>query len=300
LLLVFPVLAIGFSVLITWGQSWVLFVGQIRHSVVYWKKNYEFVREKNTFTFPRKMNLSEIKRCLYVYSENSFILVLTGLPFLIPLFLLYFRTSHLLEPNVQYLFVWIMAALTVMLMTSFWKFKVFGQAERYLDFALFPYFLLLFAFYSQMSSLLLVALLAYGFLMYIIHLIVHIYAYGTPKGEVRKQIEGYQWLNRFQDELKVISIPYTLSRYGLMYTKHVYPFTQGIPKERQHEFELIYSKYPYPPHDMKRTIEHYNIDFVVKKKKKLKQMSFHPLENCVFENSEVAVYDVRENKTDVN
>jgi hypothetical protein len=298
-ILLFSPISIAVSILISGGKTWINFVGQIRHSIVYWTRTYDFVRHKNHFYIPKSWSKREFRRALEMLSENAYILIPTGLPLCVLIILTWFHKADQYSGVVSLLFgKWIIAALLVSILTSVWKFKVFGQAERYMDFALIPYFVLGCITLNTYPPWVTTLVIAYGFIMYIIHLYVHYKVYGAPRESVERIVDGYRWFNNVPQKARVISIPYTLSRYGLINTSHIYPFTQGIPFSRRNEFELIFSRYPYPPYDLRGTISTYKIDYVVKGRKWVEDEIYQPLEKMVFQNEAVEIYDVRHLKDD--
>ena len=151
-------------------------------SVNYWK-SYDgyFIKDFNRIYFPRSLAKKELGKAVRSIDRNSYIWTIVGLPFLIPVFLLFLQSQIATLPNQfdRMFMIWTVASLGVVAVTGFWKFKVLGEAMRYNEYALVPYLILVLRLYlgDHMHNDLFVVIFVASFVIVLINLLYDIGAF---------------------------------------------------------------------------------------------------------------------------
>jgi hypothetical protein len=309
-IILFPFLAFLVSVVITRGWSWRIVKMQAKHLRLYWTDiydSYHSVRDKGSFTHLKNILTSPHKLSSLdkVYQTNPYVILIVSMPFVL-LYPLILSHSSAILPSTTLFFLnyWFLSGLILLLVTSIGKLKIFGQAERYLDFCFLPYALLTSIYIVDHLSPLVLLLILMGGGFSMINFWVRKRKRNTSQSQSEHEVKAaFQWLDGCPERLVVLPIPLNFANYGVYHTKHTYlsaAFIGLLASEKgermQKRFRELIDNYPYPTTNLEQLVKSEAVDAIVvlhsDRTKRYDTSSF----DKVFENQRVSIYEVPQTK----
>lgn len=187
-----------------------------------------------------------------------------------------------LGEGVSFLFAWFVAALVTFMMVSTRTFSFIGEADRYLEFALVPtYLLLAILLPSQMRIPILISLLLLHCVLYFAHTALFLYTVKEAKAGWSEFLDA---INE-QGETVVLSL-LSGAPWAIVYcTKHRVCFSQYLPTLYSEEGDAsFFWRYPWPHPDFSYYIEEYDVGLVAASKWAVLHCR---QEGCVYDFSEM-------------
>lgn len=266
-----PLLSLFFAFLFSGGHYREVALGHWEHSRYYQKAisgRFYLVTNKN-----RLKDLKDLFLNLYrapkkaaqtLLMNNTYLLILIKNPQLVYLFFLFFAGLSVMEGVNIFLLVWVGASLFLSLITSLKPFLFLGEADRYLEYALYPQFLLIctggllfpFAYW----------VLGYEIALYAIFITIFIYTY-SEKGRDLLDFEEAVSFIRSEEDIKRILPVYLNDALQLAYESGKgIAHCQGNFRNRFFPFEeflFFYEKvYPFPNEDLRTLMRRYKYDVI--------------------------------------
>ncbi|MEM7125478.1 MAG: hypothetical protein AAF702_04075 [Chloroflexota bacterium] len=271
LLALFPIVSLVASIVLTGGWSLRVIWGQISHLHLYWTDiydSYSYVTTKNSWKSIRDAISSfSVKASYKLYDTNSYLILLIGMPFLLLYYQLAYYADALLPTSISnYLQSWLWAGPLLMILTSIGKMKIFGQAERYLDFCFFPYAFMASLYLTVVGfTPLSVLFIIIGFGFTFVNFWVQKYRRDKNREPLTMIEEAFRWLAQVPTKQTILTIPISWAHYGVYFTKHTYISLIGLATRgnKQARFRELIGRYPLPVADLESLAERKQIHTIV-------------------------------------
>lgn len=258
--LMVPLISLLFACLFSWGHYKDIFLGHWEHCQYYRKaisRRFYMVTNKNRWadlkTLLRNFYRAPYKAAKTVLMDNTYILLVIKNPQLLYVFFL-LLTKRYTPNNVSvFLLVWIGAGLLAFCLTSLRPFLFLGEADRYLEYVLFPQFLLItmsgyaFPFFYWMAG--------YEILLYGIFVAGFVYQYSQKAKDLPEFEEMVSFIRSEESIHRILPI-YINDAIQIAYEsgKGIAHFP-GNFRERffpLQEFLFFYDKvYPFPNENLR-------------------------------------------------
>lgn len=305
------------SMALSRGQTIRVIKGQIRHSMFYVKylqKVYLWPHARTIINYFQSavfyiLNLFRNGRVWQIiqwyYSENYILhLFLTVYPqfLFFPLFSFYTQGAGV----EKFLLIWMGAGLFFFLLTKLKWVKFLGEAERYLEYALFPslFFVTEYLLLVNRKEIIYVLLLyslfsaiCYGISFYILHKKID-YDFGGTEAFFEKlnsmspgviwPVGSYNWQTLYRSKFPVLTMGCNIDESLLS----------------QDEFMLVYSNYPYPSSNFREIMSQYDVKYILSDRNTLRHYAehitdqpheFYSFINLLFETPTISVWAVKNN-----
>jgi len=267
------------SLLIWRKQGWRVIVGQIRHSLFYFRHLQRiylhrhlpslkgYIKSAAARTWGILKN-GELKGAVewYFSEPQPLHLLMTVYPqfLLVPVFLLRHEAMGLWD---RFVLVWAGAALFCFLATKIKLLLFLGEGERYLEYALFPSLWLGVRFCLENREFLLWGFLAYFMVSALYYAWAYHRTYRRADEEFGRTGKAFAQLNRMPPG---VIMPIGSFQWQTLYWSSFPVLTYGgnvderlLPSE---EFLLVYGSYPYPSEHFARIVTEYDVSYIVSDK----------------------------------
>jgi hypothetical protein len=297
-LLLFPFLCVVGAIIISKGNYWRVLVGQITHLRLYATK----LVDMHPTTIARKRWISpttwqEVAKILLY--NNVYALLITK--FAIPVLALGLVIGHTFGGVYSadaFLTAWLVSAFVVFFVISRPTFLFLGEADRYLEYAIIPGFII-FAASIDISTThqIISGIVALHLALYIFH--VNLFFRRHKATQIKGMLEMITTLRGYAPT--VILGLLGESPWVLAYcSNHRVFFSENIASLSAEELERFFWHYPYPWPDLKQYVEKYGVQLVAASKEVVANCrpegciyDFDGLEK-VFENDTHLLYQARE------
>jgi hypothetical protein len=255
----------------SWGHYKEILLGHIEHSSYYRKaisKRFYLVRAKNRWaglkTAVHQWKRAPLEAARTLLMDNTYVLLFVKNPQLVYLLVLLFAAEYTYSPGSVLLFTWVGAGVLAFVVTSFRPFLFLGEAERYLEYVLFPQLLLIslsgsaFPFFYWLAG--------YEIVLYGMFVAGFIYRYSQKERDLPKFREMIAYI-RSDPSIKNILPIYLNDANQLAYEsgRGIAHFP-GNFRERFFpikKFLFFYDKvYPFPNHNLRLLMDRYGYDAV--------------------------------------
>jgi len=264
------------ALILTWGHSWRIIKGHIRHSVFYFKHIQRVfiwpqLKTVRDYLFSLIESLRDTVRfrkwwrfVQWYYSERYFLHVLITVYPQFVFFLSWVRRWEYMSSFEQFLMIWMGAGLFWFFLTSF-KWTLFiGEGDRYLEYALLPS-LVLFTYYFMASH----RYLIYGFLVYslgsaLYYLMVFVLGHRVDDQNYEVADAVFKKLNQSPEGTIWPIGPFhyqALVRTRFPVLSHGGNIDGGLLSPQ--EFMLVYGNYPYPSDDFVEIVKRYKVSYIL-------------------------------------
>lgn len=268
------ILSFLLSIVITKGRTWQILKINYEHSVFLYKSKLYYQKFslltdfknflkvllnllKDLFSFKIKKFIKD----LYTSKSSVYRNILGFHTFLIILNFQYFN-QH------RFLYLWMVSSVIFFILTKVPNFRFIGKAERYLEFAICPSFILFSIFFVEHN------ISVYLIAVYALFGLIGIYFYN------KEFIELYKAENSDFKEVQIVFEKFNTSQLsGVIWTMHpfsyklmffsVFPilgyFAGTVNKQHSSEEELddMMGNYPYPSYDLFNIIEKYSVEYII-------------------------------------
>lgn len=266
-----PLISCLIAWLFSWGHYKDIFLGHWEHCQYYRKAishRFYMVKDKNRWTnlinLFKEFNRTPLKAARIGLMDNTYVLLLFKNPQILYLLFLFLFAKNTYGPIPAFLFVWIGAGVLVFSLTSLKPFLFLGEADRYIEYALFPQLLLItisghaFPFFYWLA--------AYEILLYGVFVAGFIYQYSQKAKDLPEFKEMVAFIRSDESIQRILPI-YLNEANRLAYEsgKRIAHFP-GNFRERFfpiQEFLFFYDKvYPFPNGNLRLLMERYRYDVV--------------------------------------
>jgi hypothetical protein len=255
----------------SWGHYKDILLGHLDHCEYYRKaisKRFYLVRDKNRWsglkTMVHEWKKSPFKASRILVMDNTYVLLLIRNPQLAYLLVLLLAGEYRYNTVSGLLFTWIGAGVLAFLLTSLRPFLFLGEAERYLEYALFPQLLLIslsgsaFPFFYWLAG--------YEMVLYGVFVAGFIYQYSQKEQDLPMFREMIAFIRRDRSIQNILPI-YLNDAIQLAYEsgKRIAHFpgnfrNRFFPIE---EFLSFYDTvYPFPNQNLRSLMDRYGYDAV--------------------------------------
>jgi len=257
--------------LFSWGHYKDILLGHLEHCQYYRKAishRFYMVKDKNQWAnltnLFKEFSRAPSKAARIILTDNTYILLLLKNPQLVYLLFLFLCTKPTYSTISIFLFVWIAAGVLVFFLTSLKPLLFLGEADRYLEYALFPQLLLItvlgnpFPFFYWLAG--------YEILLYGVFIAGFIHQYSQKAKDLPEFKEMVAFIRSDKSIQRILPI------YLEEANRLVYESGKGIAhfpgnfRERffpLQEFLFFYDKvYPFPNKNLRMLMERYRYDVV--------------------------------------
>jgi hypothetical protein len=257
--------------LFSWGHYKDVFLGHIEHCEYYRKaisKRFYLVSAKNRWaglkTVVHEWKRAPLEAARILLMDNTYVLFLVKNPQLVYLLVLLFAAGYTYHAVSGLLFTWIGAGVLAFFLTSLRPFLFLGEADRYLEYILFPQMLLIslsgsaFPFFYWLAG--------YEILLYGLFVAGFIYGYSQKEKDVPMFREMIAFIRSDRSIHSILPI-YLNDANQLAYEsgRGIAHFP-GNFRERFfpiQEFLFFYETvYPFPNHNLRLLMDRYGYDAV--------------------------------------
>ena len=264
------------------GRALWVIQGQVNHSKYYYKhlqKAFIFPNVRSTKQYISRVkevfsslnSRIDIGRILYWYYTESYIwhLFLTVYPHFVIALINGYEVRN--DPTLGFLFVWTISGFTGFLLTKFPALHLMflGEGERYLEYALLPSIIL-----SVVALLPANQPILYGWLIYsALSALFFIVQYLVRNEDTHTKNEAlFEQLSQYPAGPM---LPIGSFQWQALYRSSFPVVTYGTNIEEKYipvrDYELLFSNYPFPSGDLKKVIEHFNIDYILTDRSRLEE-----------------------------
>jgi hypothetical protein len=265
--------------ILSWGRSWMILYGQIRHSLNYFKNMQHIFLYPHVRSF--KDYRSRVTNAIRTFRWNVFLewllysetyplhIFITVFPQFFMLGYYLFKINRASSLN-WFLFIWVCSGFFWFIATK-WKPLLFlGEGERYLEYALFPSLFLAVQYLQVSAAGILYALL--------------IYSIGCALFHARQFHKIYQPLNSDYAATETIFNSLDRSPLGTVWPIGSFHY-QALARIAQHpilthgcnmdernlaEIMLVYGNYPYPSDRFSEILQKYQVSYIISDRAHLK------------------------------
>ena len=294
-LLIFPFFCAIGAVILSKGNYYNILLNQVRHLRLYATK---IVNTHPMLIARQRWKLPKTPRDIYQFLmyENPYGALITKfLVLLIAVFIIFWNHT-ISTPEGQFLSAWLISAFVIFLVVSTPKFLFIGAAERYLEYALIPAFLLLGTIFSdsQYLSFALWGLVILHTLSYFFQAAIFIKRFHTPSA-TKERLELFDKLNEQADGI-VLSLMGTAPWEIVYRTKHMICFSESLSMT-QTEYDEFFKVYPIPNVNLQYYVEKYGVNLIPASKRVLEEGSQDDDAYCLdgfrllYENSRFSLYE---------
>jgi hypothetical protein len=258
------------SIILSRGKYLEVLKQQLQHLKWYFIRNIQgkmSVSDRNSFKilieyFKTKIYKKIVSTLLF---HNTFIIVLTRFP-LVYLALYFIYESYNTNGILELLDYFIISSFIIFFISSLKWFLFIGEAERYLNYAVFFVLLKVTLFFEE-HLFYLYAFIVYGLLFYILDF----FLLNKKSNNISNDDLLISWLNNQTKELNIATIPYHLGGWRIVYdTKHNRLFMGGWSIENKALFSKYEKKYPFLDiNKADKIIDEYNLDYIFYNKQAL-------------------------------
>jgi hypothetical protein len=285
--LIVVLLSFLFSLLFSWGHYKDIFLGHWAHCIYYRKAiahRFYMVKNKNRWinliNIFRKLHRAPLEAFRSILMDNTYVLLTLKNPQLVYLLVVFFCTKFTYSAISSFLFVWTGAGVMAFFLTSLKPLLFLGEADRYLEYALFPQLLLItlsgyaFPFFFLLAG--------YEILLYGVFVAGFIYQY-SQKAKDLPEFEEMVAFIRYEKSIQRILPIYLNDANQLAYEsgKGIAHFP-GNFRERffpSKDFLFFYDKvYPFPNENLKLLMDRYRYDVVYFSKQDISKAQEHGVE----------------------
>jgi len=265
-----------FALLLSKGRAWQVIVGQVRHSLFYFKYLQRVFLHPSLPTLKgyakgagarawRLLRKGELKGAVewYFIEPYPLHLLITVYPqfLLIPLLLPRYGEMGFWE---RFLLVWVAAALFCFLATKMRPLLFLGEGERYLEYALFPSLWLGVRYCLPRWELAIWALLAYSLLSALCYFWSSLRTSREADEEFGRAERAFYELNRMPPG---VIMPIGSFQWQTLYWSCFPVLTLGGNIDgtilSHDQFLLVYGRYPYPSEDFGRIVKEFDVSYVI-------------------------------------
>jgi hypothetical protein len=297
-LLIFPFLSVLGAVILSKGHYYRILINHIDHLQLYAAKianTHRFVIARKRWKWPT--NLKEIYQ-FFIYDNAYGVLVARYLFVIFSLGLVLWNLIRWKSTGNSFLTAWLLAAFLTFLITSTPKFLFIGEAERYLNHAIIPAYLLFGIFSnSNYTIYILIGFTILHVVLYILHVTIFIRRFG--KSEIKSESELIKVLNE-QEPTILLSIFGNAPWSFLYQTEYPLCFTESLSKVyvSKEELDNFYWRFPLPRPDFNYYIKKYMVGTIAVLKRKVNECR---IDGCIynfdglqvlFENEDIILYKV--------
>lgn len=295
LLLVFPIIAGVVSIIMSGGRYYRIFTDQLAHFRLYAAK----LVHSHPMTMGRKKlwQFPKTPRDLYAFFmyKNPYGVLVSQFFVLFPAIVVAIWGAQIQTPSDAFMQAWLLAAIVVFVVVSTPQFLFVGSAERYLEYALIPaYLLLAIALPQGIQTPVLVGIVALHLVLYVLHTFVFVTRFVSLRSTAIDEL-----IDALNSEPKgcVLSILGSAPWELAVRTKHDICFSESlsIPPD---EYEKYFWRYPSPPTDLSFLINKHGVTLIPASKKEVEDAarnghhySFEQFEK-VFENRKYLLYRI--------
>ena len=269
--LIIPFLSIAFSFLLSKGYYRIIARGHWEHCRYYRNaivKRFYLVTNKNRWTDLKNLLTNLVKNPVAaartLLMDNTYLIMLIQHPqlFYIPFV---WKTIDGSAGLIQtFLAMWIFAGLIIFILTSLKPFLFLGEAERYLEYVLFPQLFLIAATDTFFSFF--YYLIIYEIIIYLAYTSIFIYTYSQKAKSLDAFKEMATFINSEPTINKVLPI-YLNDAIQLAYDsgKKIAHFPGNLRDQffKFAEFLFFYAKvYPFPNENLQALMKRYHFDTV--------------------------------------
>ncbi|MFQ5786605.1 MAG: hypothetical protein ACE5H1_01355 [Thermodesulfobacteriota bacterium] len=299
-LLIFPLLCIIGAIVVSSGNYWRILVNQVAHLHLYATQLVDLhpttlIRKK--LVWPR--NTKELASYFLFNNVYGLLMIKYSVPLIVITLLADQAIFNKPSPLGLFLVAWLVSAFSIFIIVSCHVLLFLGEADRYLEHALIPAFLLFGSFIQDdYRYLVLSGFVVFHLALYVLH--VSLLVHGQRKSYVNSLPELIAAL-KSQKPTVILSLLGN-APWELVYrADHKLFFSESMTRVyfNKEEFKRLFWRYPLPRPDMKYYIEKYQIGLipvakhvVETSKKKGCYYDFSGLDK-VFENNDYALYQVR-------
>lgn len=296
-----PLLSFGLSLLFFRLWPLKLLLSQMAHLRLYWTTllpAWPSVRERGQL----RKGLGELFKgnltsSISIFSNNPLVLLVTQTPLLLYLVFLPY-TDPSFYHKYQFLLAWLIACVVLFGATSLGKLKVFGQAERYLEYGIVPYTFLGSLILFEEPSYIRVGLLIFGFIFSLVNYFEVFYRKSRVTESNSGGEEGVKWLKSLPEAKRVLPIPLNWSHYLIHHTDHICLSTGFVGllqflerRNLEDEFKKRYSIYPFPKTPLHPLLHQEEIDYVWIKGNSSDYVNEELLKS-VFKHGDIEIFEV--------
>jgi hypothetical protein len=274
LLFFFPIFAMLISTIISKGHYLKIFSDQIGHLTLYFKKLmhvHDAVKNRNKL-FKIK-TFRDIKMLTMVHNTYLQLIVKFSLSVL-SIFLGYILVQK--DLSMLFIYSWLISSFIVFFLTSIRSLLFLGEAERYLEYSVFPAFFIFSGFLNQVNKTSIYEVLSfYLFFLTILSLIIYIFSIKSvlfprvPIQETNKQMnEMYKKTLTKLNTLpgKNVAIIRGRAPWEELYSldKNIF-FTDNfsIKYLSTVQYDKWFDGYPNPSKDLNNIIDQFNINYLL-------------------------------------
>lgn len=265
-LMIFPIACFIVAIVISKGDYWRTFKYHLSHLRLYAVKLVDI----HPITIPRKSwirpkSFGELARTLLYDNMGSILLSRFIVPLLALGLIIWNVSLNQLSNNFTFIVVWLVSAFVVFIITSRPKFLFLGEAERYLEYALLPGFIMFGALINTKYQFpLLIGLGLFHLILYGIFTILFVLKYGRDKESDFSELIAA--LNN-HDPAIVLSL-LGIAPWALAYsTQHKLFFTENLAMLGEDEWSRLFWRYPMPHPDFGMYIKDYDVELLPISKK---------------------------------
>jgi hypothetical protein len=295
--MIFPIVCFIVAIVISKGDYWRTFKYHLSHLHLYAVKLVDI----HPITIPRKSwirpkSLGELARTL-LYDNMGSILLSRFSVLLLALGLIIWNASlSQLSTDFSFIAAWLFSAFIVFLVTSRPKFLFLGEAERYLEYALIPGFIIFGALISTNYRFpLLIGFGIFHLVLYTIFTFLFILKYGRNKETDFSELIAA--LNSHKQTI-ILSI-LGVAPWALAYsTHHNIFFTENFSMLSEEEWKRFFWRYPLPHADFGIYIEDFGVELIPISKQVVENAKEHGVEYSFaglekrFENNSYSLFRV--------
>jgi hypothetical protein len=259
LFIALPLLSWILAIIISKGNYWLIFRGQLEHLYVYATK---LVSEYGTSTSRLKMvlpkSIKEAVNILFFQHPVGILLTRFTISMLAIFFLIYGYFSKSTIENDSFLVAWLIASFVVFIVTSTRNFLFIGESDRYLEYSLIPAFVL---FGQNVSKSILIIALVIHIVLYLLHVLSFI------RSKLKDTNARYELLQNLKGIRS--SVVLAITAVELMpiayFTDHRICDSESYSERYQskEEFNKLFRKYPFPSTDFKYYASQYGVELIV-------------------------------------
>jgi hypothetical protein len=280
-LLAFPLLCIVGAVVVSRGHYWRILVNQIGHLGLYATKiihSHPVTQARKRWIWPN--SLTELVKFLLFENVYAVLIMKFAVSLLTLGVLVWNSTFSGLNTVNSFLAAWLVAAFLVFAVTSTRTFLFLGEADRYLQYALIPTFLLFGALLETgYRDGILIGLVGFYMVLYVLYVSILVWQYG------RKFLENIPKLIVALDaqEPTVLLSLIEFAPWEFAYrTKHYILFSESLTRIyfSEEEYERLFWRYPLPRPDFKYYVEKYGVGLIAVSKREVEKAR---KEGCVYD-----------------
>lgn len=268
------VLSLLLSIVVTRGRSWELIAAKYSH-LIYLYKSKMYYQRLSLWTDVKVFIKScfGLAKLLFTFQIGSFFRksYLNHSPIMrnllgFHMFIILLNVEY--YSRFKFLYVWMLTAFLLFLITKLPGLRIIGKAERYLEYAVYPSLILCVLFLSQFSFA------VWLIFPYLVFCLIGIYVYN------KEYIDGHKIENNdFEATKELFENFNSQNKEGIIWTLHpflykpmfftkfpilgYYAGTINYEKVPKREIEDMLGNYPYPSFDFFKVLSRYEVSYII-------------------------------------